>query len=115
MPCCQWKSKTKLAGQEAAENKSQAIRLLAVASGSGAIFNMCAPVATSSKMSLLPESPLCLAVNTVMSLVTSFSVRTTLVVSQALVVLLFHNTLGYYACMSRMSDSRYPLFKHAQD
>lgn len=108
MPCCQWKSKTKLAGQEAAENKSQAIRLLPVASGSGAIFNMCAPVATSSKMSFLRESPLCLSVNTVMSLVTSFSV------AQAH-VLLFHNTLGYYACMSRMSDARYPLFKHAQD
>lgn len=113
MPCCQWKSKTKLAGQEAAKNKLQALRLWPVASGSGAVFNMCPPC-YKLQMSFLPESPLCSAVNTVMSLAASFSVRTILVVSQAH-VLLFHNTVGYYACMSRMSDSRCPLFKHAQD
>lgn len=55
-----------------------------------------------------------LQVNKMLSLATSFSVRTILVMPQVHVCL-FPNTLDCYLCTSRVSGQRYLLSTHAQD
>lgn len=105
MPCYLWRPKTSQQAREAYQwNMSQGL------------YSACGH--------LLPGIPTVrvqpellstyLQVNKMLSLATSFSVRTILVMPQVCVCL-FPNTLDCYLCTSRVSGQRYLLSIHAQD